>query len=120
MFKQLRQLRETTAALPGVIAGAQALKTAAETYQQQAVTTAGPVQLSTDDPRLVPVSGIDLTTYARTVKTAVSAGRPAVEVAAELGVTPDEWADVVAGWSQRMQGDMALAVEYGTIYSSVV
>jgi len=120
MFKQLRQIRETTAALPGVIAGAQALKTAAESYQQQSVATAGPVRLSADDARLAPISGIDLTTYARTVKRAVSVGRPAVDVAAELGVTADVWADVVAGWSQRMQGDMALAVEYGTIYSRVV
>ena len=118
MFKQLRQLRETTATLPSVIASAHALKDAAQSYQQQAGNVAS-ARLSPDDARLSPVAGIDLASYARTVKAAVTAGRPAVDVAAEQGVSAEVWAEASAGWAQRMHGDMALAVEYGTIYSSV-
>lgn len=119
MFKQIRQLRETTAALPAVLANAHALQDAAHSYQRQAVG-AGSARLSPDDPRLVPVAGVDLASYARTVKAAVTSGRPAIDVAAEQGVPAEVWAEASAGWSLRMHGDMALAVEYGTIYSSVV
>jgi hypothetical protein len=119
MFKQLKQMRETTAALPSLLASAHSLQDAAQAYQQGAPAGRASTALGADDPRLAPVAGVDLATYARTVKLAVSSGRPATVVAVEFGLTADVWAAAASGWPARMTGDMALALEYGNLYASL-
>ena len=118
MFQQIKQLRETTAALPGVIAQAGELRTAALAYQQ----TSRPVAasgLAADDPRLAPIAGVDLASYARVVKASTAGGEPAALVAAQLGIDEAAWLAAAAGWPARMTGDMVLARQYGTIYQGV-
>ena len=118
MFKQLKQLRETTAALPGVIADANALRASAWSYQ----AAASPQQaqgISTSDPRMTPIASVDLPTYAWIVKTAVNSGRPVDDVAAKHGVSMADWQQAASGWPTRMHGDMTLAVYYGQLYGSV-
>ncbi|BEP13055.1 hypothetical protein acdb102_13660 [Acidothermaceae bacterium B102] len=118
MFQQIKQLRETTAALPGVIAQAGELRNAALAYQQNSRQLATP-GLSADDPRLAPIAGVDLASYARVVKVSTARGEHASVVAGQLGIDEASWLAAAAGWPLRMNGDMALAVEYGTVYQGV-
>ena len=118
MFKQLKALRETTAALPAMVTEAYALRDAANAYQTAALPQAT-TAISVKDPRLAAIAGIDLPTYARVVKLAVSSGRPADDVALELGLG-EGWTEAAAGWPARMHGDMSLAVQYGQLYTSAV
>lgn len=120
MFQQFKQLRETTAALPGMMAEVGALRGAAENYAGQASVAAPAAGIPADDPRLAPIAGIDLATYAGVVKASVQAGRPAETVAVERGLDGDSWLAAAAAWPARMTGDLALAVQYGNLYAAAL
>jgi hypothetical protein len=113
----LTRSRETTAALPGVIADANALRASAWSYQTAATPQATP-GISISDPRMTPIAGVDLPTYAWIVKTAVNGGQPAGDVAGKHGVSMADWQQAASGWPARMHGDMSLAVYYGQLYGS--
>ncbi|RZS79474.1 hypothetical protein EV189_3828 [Motilibacter rhizosphaerae] len=117
MFKQLKALRETTAAVPGMLQDAAALRDAAQHYQASAAapTSSG---LASGDARLAPIAGIDLATYARISKLSMTTGQPADAVAEQQGFGADAWTAAATGWVARMRGDMGLAVQYGNLYAS--
>jgi hypothetical protein len=74
------------------------------------------------DPRLGPIAGVDLVTYVRVVKGAVTGDLRADAVVAwaqSLGVTYEAWQQAGREWPLRMRSDQSLARYYGTLYSEV-
>lgn len=123
-LKQFKNMANVVAATPQLLEQAQLMQAQAQTYglaAQQASTSAAAIDPA--DPRLAPIAGVDLATYARVIKTTVSGnlGAEAIEArAGSLGVTPEAWRQAGAGWPARMRDDIGLAVHYGTLYGQVV
>ena len=136
LLKQMKDMRATLAEAPAMVAQAQELAAAAQANAQAAQSYAYPTAagygsavgsgagagIGLDDPRLVPIAGVDITLYARLSKVAATerldeAGLRLRAVA--YGVTATAWDEATAGWQARMKGDTALAVHFGAIYTQV-
>jgi hypothetical protein len=126
IFKQLKDMRNVVAAAPDMMAQAQQTSASAQAYAAQAQAAYGvpagygyPAPgapaggIAPGDPRLTPIAGVDLTTYARISKAASQEGLTAD------GVSAEAWHEAVTGWPARMRGDMQLAVHYGTLFGQV-
>ncbi|GAA2364299.1 hypothetical protein [Dactylosporangium salmoneum] len=136
LFKQMKDLRNVAAQAPDMVAQAQQTAAAAQAYAAQAQAAYGmngysaanafgaPVAtgIAADDPRLAPIAGVDLVTYARISKAASQEGLNADGVAARaqsFGVSADAWQEAVTGWPARMRGDTQLAVHFGNVFGQV-
>ena len=77
--------------------------------------------LTTDDPLLLPIHGVDMQQYARLsaeLLTAGVTGLGAIEAyTADKGVQPGTWAEVQRGWIERMRDNAKLRQLYGEICS---
>jgi len=78
--------------------------------------------LDPTDPRLAPIAGVDLVTYARVVKTAIAGNLRAealVARAQSMGVADGSWQLAGLEWPARMRADRGLAAHYGALYGQV-
>jgi len=84
--------------------------------------TIDPAEIDPTDPRLAPIAGVDLVTYARVVKAAVTGNLRAEALlvrAHSLGVAQGSWQQAGLEWPARMRTDRGLAAHYGALYSQV-
>jgi hypothetical protein len=127
LFKQVKDMRATLHEAPQLVEQAQAVAaaqaaTAAQASSAGATVTAVNASLDPADPRLAPIAGVDIVTYARIAKTAAKEGLDEAGMrlrAAAFGVPASPWDEAAAGWASRMRGDTALAVHYATMYRRV-
>ncbi len=130
-LKQMKDMKQTVNAAPGLIQNAQALgaqaqqmglaqQQAANAQAQQAAAAAAAAGVSTSGPgQLDPIAGVSLEQFA-----AVSKGLAAYNydvtkapvVAAEHGIAADAWETATAGWNGRITADPSVAQAFNAAY----
>lgn len=130
LFQQMKDLKNVVAIAPEMVAEAQQLQAAAaaqygvvaggSAYGAPAMGMPTATPIDAADPRLAPIEGMSIETYARISK-AAAAGleRPSLlAYAAGLGVSEQAWDVASHAWTERMRGDMPLAVHFGNLYTA--
>ena len=122
LFKQMKDMKKTVEAAPGLMAqaqsmGAQAQQMQAAQYaamQQQQQAAAAPA----DGAFFEPIAGVSLELYAEISRE--SAGRPgdlghAAMVASGRGVSGESWQAAMDGWNARMHNP-SVAQRFNALY----
>jgi hypothetical protein len=130
LFQQMKDLKGVVAVAPQMVAEAQQLQAAAAAqygvvgggaaYGAPATGMPTATPIAADDPRLAPIDGLSIETYARISKAAAAGlDRPSLlAYAAGLGVDEQTWDSASHAWTERMRGDMPLAVHFGNLYTA--
>lgn len=125
LFKGLRDMKDMVEAAPATIEAAQQAGAAAQAYgatAQMAGMGAMPGALDPNDPALAPIAGIDINRYAQLSKAIghfqLKTGEQIDQYMTSQGVTPEAWQAAYDGWTERMKGNMPLAVHYGQLYNT--
>lgn len=126
MFQQMKDLKGIVAAAPTMVAEAQALQASAKQYGVVAAQGAPVLGMPTTtpidpaDPRLAPIDGLTIEMYARVSKVSAAGIDRAslIAYAAGLGIDEQTWDSASYAWTERMRGDMPLAVHFGNLYRS--
>jgi hypothetical protein len=129
LFKQMKDMKETVAAAPGMIeeaqkmaANAQAMaaqqQAAAAAYmaQQQAAAGAAPAA----GPDFEPVAGVSLELYAEISKGLAAYNydpNMAPTLAGEKGIAADSWQTAADTWNARMKANQAVAQRFNALYT---
>ena len=73
-----------------------------------------------DDPRIQPIEGVSMPLYAIAAKAIGWNTDPAFgqRIAAALGVDPEVWARVSAGWTARVSDDVVVAAFFGQLFNA--
>lgn len=126
MFKQMKDLKATVAAAPGMIAqgqqmaaNAQAMQAAQMAQMQQAMAQQQAAAQPLSAEALAPINGVDLPTYAWVAKRVAGHGYDQSfchQYAAQKGISAADWDASAAGWSARMQATPALGQEFRRHY----
>ena len=126
LFKQMKDMKKTVEAAPGMIAqaqqmGAQAqeLQAAQQAAMQQQHAAAAAAVPPADGAMFEPVAGVSLELYVEISREC--AGRPgdlghAAMVAAGRGVSPENWQAAMDGWNARMHTP-AVAQRFNALYT---
>ena len=121
LFKQMKDMKKTVEAAPGLMAQAQQMGAQAQSMQaaqyaamQQAAAAAAPA----DGAFFEPIAGVSLELYAEISRE--SAGRPgdlghAAMVASGRGVSGDSWQAAMDGWNARMHNP-SVAQRFNALY----
>ncbi len=128
LFKQMKDMKETVAAAPDMIANAQALGASAQAMgqaqqaqaaemmaAQQAAATAAAV-----GPDFEPIAEVSLELYAqisRDLATVNYDQSQAPGLALSRGVTSDRWQTALDGWNGRIQANPAVAQRFNALYT---
>jgi hypothetical protein len=128
LFKQMKDMKETVAAAPDMIANAQALGASAQQMAaaqqaqadqamaaQQAAATA-----AATGPDFEPIAGVSLDLYAdisRDLATVNYDQTRAPGLALSRGVTGDRWQEALDGWNGRIQANPAVAQRFNALYT---
>ncbi len=135
LFKQIKDAKQAVSAMPDMVQQAQQMAanaqqiTAQGMAQQQAVMqqalahqAAAAGQLAPQPGGLDPIAGVDLTTYARIVKSIAPHGYDQSllpGIAASQGIDGASWQQAHDGWNQRIQAAPAVARAFNDAYRSV-
>ena len=128
LFKQMKDMKETVAAAPDMIANAQALGASAQQMAaaqqaqanqamaaQQAAATA-----AATGPNFEPISDVSLELYATISRDLASVNydqSQAPGLALSRGVTADRWQAALDGWNARIQSNPAVAQRFNALYT---
>ena len=121
MFKQMKDMKKTVAAAPGLVDQAMQMGEQAQHMQaaQQAAMTqapvAAPAPAALAGPDAEPIAGVSLEQYAAISRAMVGSQDPSI--AAAHGVAPDAWQAAMAGWTERMQRNHAVAQRFNALYT---
>jgi hypothetical protein len=125
LFKQMKDMKKTVEAAPGMIAqaqqmGAQAqqLQAAQMAAQQQQMAAAAASAPPADGAYFEPIAGVSLEQYAEISREC--AARPgdiahAAMVASSRGVSAESWQAAMDGWNARMHNP-AVAQRFNALY----
>jgi hypothetical protein len=139
-FKQIKDLKETVAAAPGMIEEAQKMQANAQAMaaQQQATAAAyeaqafaamggtvamtpGAVQSGAPaGPDFEPVSGVSIELWADISKGLAAYNydpTKAVEIAASKGVSAEAWQTALDTWNERLRRNPAVAQRFNALYT---
>jgi len=134
LFKQMKDMKDTVAAAPGMInqanqmaANAQAMQAQMMAQQQAMMQQAGAqpgVNPSMVAPggNLEPIAGVDITTYARIVKAIAPLNYDQSllpGIAASQCIDGASWQAAHDGWNARIQGEPGVAKAFSDVYRSV-
>lgn len=127
LFKQMKDMKATVEAAPGMISqaqqmGAQAQEMAAAQRMaaQQAMAQQTAVAAQPGAAGLEPIAGVSLEQYADISRGLAAYGydqSKAVEVAASKGVPADQWQQAMDGWNARMRSDPSIARRFNALYT---
>jgi hypothetical protein len=131
-LKQMKDLKQTVEAAPGMVDQAMQLKAQAEQMQaaqqgaaqqamQQAAAAAAPVAPAAPAAAgdLEPIAGVSIELYAEISRGLADHNydqSKAVEVAASKGVSPSDWQTAMDGWNARMT-NQAVAQRFNALYT---
>ncbi len=125
LFKQMKDMKTTVEATPGMIEQAQLLAAQAQQMAaaQQAAAQA-PVASAyagyAGGPDFEPIAGVSLDQYADISKGLAAYGydqSKAVDVAASRGVSSDDWQQAVDGWNARIAANPTVAQQFNKLYT---
>ena len=140
-FKQIKDLKETVAAAPGMIEEAQKMQANAQAMaaQQQAAAAGYMAQANAAamgvvpgmapgaapagapvGPDFEPVSGVSLELFAEVSKGLAAYNydqSKAVEIAASKGVSAEAWQAAIDTWNARMKSNPAVAQRFNALYT---
>ena len=127
LFKQMKDMKATVEAAPGMVsqaqqlgAQAQQMATAQQAAAQQAMAQQTAVAPEASGPGLEPIAGVSLELYADISRGLAAYGydqSKAVEVAASKGVAPGDWQQAMDGWNARMRSDPSVARRFNALYT---
>lgn len=141
LFKQMKDMKETVAAAPGMVEEAQKMAANAQVMaaQQQAAAVAYQAQANAAamgavpgmapgmapagapvGPDFEPVSGVSLEQYAEVSKGLAAYNydqSKAVEIAASKGISADAWQTAMDTWNARMKTNPAVAQRFNALYT---
>jgi hypothetical protein len=127
MLKRMKDMRDMTAAAPGMIAQAQQLGAQAQQMalaQQQAAQArlaasgAAPGATPTG-PDFEPISGVSLEQFAGVSKGVAAFNYDAsklVDIAASRGIAAYDWESAHQGWNARIKANPAVAQRFNQLY----
>jgi hypothetical protein len=134
IFKQMKEMKATVAAAPGMID--QANELAEQSGQLVATQQAGVQQAATrqpaaparqaaagpaEGPDFEPIAGVTLDLYAEISKALVALNHnqsEAVDVAASKGVAASDWSTAVDGWNARMRSNPTVGQRFNVLYTA--
>lgn len=127
VFKQIKDMKKMVAQTPAMVD--QAMKMAEQAQQMQAAQAAqaqaqvgqmpGAPPGSVDPALLEPIAGISLERYAQLARSIGERklDQAGVESFVKLqGHSPEDWQAAYDGWNARFKNNMALSVQFGTLY----
>ena len=131
-LKQMKDLKDTVNAAPGMVDQAMQMKAQAEqmAVAQQAAAQQAAAQAAAATPApagaapagagdFEPIAGVSIELYAEISKGLADYGydqSKAVEIAASKGVSPSDWQTAMDGWNARM-GNQAVAQRFNALYT---
>jgi hypothetical protein len=131
LFKQMKDMKKTVEAAPGMISQAQQLGAQAQEMAaaQQAAAQAQMAQAQAAQAQAMeagkagadmePIAGVSLEQFATISKGLAAHGydqSKAVEVAASHGVSAENWQQAMDGWNDRIKGNPAIAQQFNKLY----
>jgi hypothetical protein len=128
LFKQMKDMKETVAAAPDMIANAQALGASAQAMgaaQQAQADQALAAQRAAATapaagPDFEPIAGVSLDLYADISRDLASVNYDqtrAPGLALARGVTAESWQAALDGWNGRIQSNPAVAQRFNARYT---
>jgi hypothetical protein len=129
IFKQMKDMKATVAAAPGLIDQANQLaeqsKQLAATQQvsaQQAATQAQQVAaVPVQGSDFEPIAGVSLELYVEISKGLAAYNydqSKAADVAASKGVVESDWTAAVDGWNSRMRSNPSVGQRFNSLYTA--
>jgi hypothetical protein len=121
MFKQMKDMKKTVAAAPGLVDQAMQMGEQAKHMQaaQQAAMAQAPVAAPAaaplSGPDGEPIAGVSLEQYAVVCRAMVGANDPSL--ASAHGIAPEAWQAAQDGWSARMMRNHAVAQKFNALYT---
>jgi hypothetical protein len=127
VFKQIKDMKNVVAQTPGMVEQAQKMAQQAQQLQaaQMAAAQAQMGQMAgapaggVDPALLEPIAGISLERYAQLAKSIGERklDQAGVESFVKLqGHSPEDWQKAYDGWNARFKNNMALSVQFGSLY----
>ena len=132
-MKSIKDMKEMTAAAPGLMAQAQQLQVQAnQTYGTTADMMNSPAMAeaaahqqklansTVTEADLAPIAGVSLDLYADICRGIAAYNydqSKLPELAAARGVAADAWDQAVEGWNQRIKDNPKLAQEFNRLYT---
>jgi hypothetical protein len=129
MFKQMKDMKKTVEAAPGMIDQAQQMGQQAQEMaaaqqaaaQQQAAQAqqASEQAAQAGGPDFEPVAGVSLEVYADVCKELAAQGydqSKAAGIAASKGISADSWQQAMDGWTERMKRNLAVGQRFNALY----
>jgi len=120
LFKQMKDMKKTVEAAPGLMAQAQSMGAQAQSMQaaQYAAMQQQAAAAPADGAFFEPIAGVSLELYAEISRE--SAGRPgdlghAASSAAGRGVSGESWQTAMDGWNARMHNP-SVAQRFNALY----
>ncbi|HNJ98071.1 MAG TPA: hypothetical protein PLV13_08100 [Ilumatobacteraceae bacterium] len=123
LHKNMKDLKATVAAAPGMVDQAQQMAASAQAMQAAQMQQAMAYQQAAAQPlpaeALTPINGVDLPTYAWVGKRVAAHNYDQSfchQYAAQKGISAGDWDAGAAGWTTRMQQYPALGQEFRRHY----
>jgi hypothetical protein len=124
IFKQMKDMKATVSAAPGMIDQANQL---AEQSRQLAATQQGETQARqaaaapAEGPDFEPIAGVSLELYVQISKGLAAYNydqSKAANVAASKGVLESDWTAAVDGWNARMRSNSSVGQRFNSLYTA--
>ena len=121
LFKQMKDMKKTVEAAPGMFAQAQQLGAQAQSMaaaQQYAATRPTAAVAVAGGPDLEPIAGVSIELYADISRDCAGHAGDAGHAAmmAGRGVSGDDWQQAMNGWNARMHNP-AVAQRFNQLYT---
>jgi hypothetical protein len=128
IFKQMKDMKATVAAAPGMIDQAnqlaeqsRQLAASQQAAAQQAAVQARQAAASAEGPDFEPIAGVSLELYVEISKGLAAVNddqSKAADVAASKGVTESDWTTAVDGWNTRMRSNPSVGQRFNSLYTA--
>lgn len=130
IFKQMKDMKATVAAAPGMIDQANQLaeqsRQLAATQQATAQQAASQAQQAAaaapaEGPDFEPIAGVSLELYVEISKGLAAYNydqSKAADVAASKGVMESDWTAAVDGWNARMRSNPSVGQRFNSLYTA--
>jgi hypothetical protein len=131
LFKQMKDMKTTVEAAPGLVSQAQQMGAQAQAMQaanaqamgQMGLAGGMPAPVDPNDPMLAPIEGIDLLRYAQLSKAIghyqLRSQEQIDDYMRSAGHTPEAWQAAYDGWNARFRANMSLSTLYAQYFNSV-
>lgn len=131
LFKGLKDLKQTVAAMPGIVEQTQQLAADAQQFaagmntgdyaQAMAHQQAANGTADTSASDFTPISGVGIELYVDIIKGIADKGYDESllpGLAAQQGIGAEAWADAHQGWNGRITSDPAVARRFSDLYTA--